>query len=115
MRTFSIVVDLCVLAALGYIAVTFWLQYRQEPVGSMWQKALAAARDSATILWTRFCAALALVVYQLDNLADLVGLPEAKNFIDTWAGNPKAISGIMLLISLITFIARTRRGSSNPV
>ena len=115
MHTIRVIFDLCVVAALAYVGITFYLQYREEKVGTVWQKSLAAARDSATILWTKFCAALALIVYQLDNIADLVGMPEAKDFINNWIGNPKAISGIMLLISLVTFWARTRKASSNPV
>lgn len=115
MHTIRVIFDLCLVAALGYIGITFYLQYREELVGSWWQKSIAAARDSATILWTKFCAALALIVYQLDNIADLVGMPEAKEFINNWLGNPKAISGVMLAISLVTFYARTRKASSNPV
>lgn len=115
MHTIRIIFDLCLVAALGYIGVTFYLQYREEQVGTWWQKSLAAARDSATILWTKFCAAVALVVYQLDSLADLAGLPEWKDAINTWLGNPRAIAGVMLAISLVTFWARTRRASDSPV
>lgn len=114
MHTIRVIFDLCLVAALGYIVVTFYLQYREEQVGTWWQKSLAAARDSATILWTKFCAALALVVYQLDNIADLAGFPEVKEFINVWFGNPQVISGLMLAIAAVTFWARTRKSSSNP-
>lgn len=115
MHTLRIIFDLCLVTVLGYICVTFYMQYREEIVGTWWQKSLHAARDSATILWTKFCAALALIVFQLDNMVDLIGLPEWKDAINTWLGNPKAIAGVMLAISLVTFYARTRPKSQNPV
>ena len=115
MHTMRVIFDLCLVGVLGYIGVTFYMQYREELVGTWWQKSLAAARDSATILWTKFCAALALIIYQLENIADLIGMPEAKEFISIWLGNPKVISGVMLAISLVTFYARVRSKSSEPV
>ena len=38
----------------------------------------------------------------------LAGVPEAKDFINNWIGNPKVISAVMLAIAAITIKARSR-------
>lgn len=114
LHSIRIVFDVAIAALFCYIAVTVYLQYRKQ-VGTTWERLLGAAKDSATILWSKFCILLACVVGQLDSLADLFGAPELKDFINTWIGNPKVISGVMLAIASITIYARMRPGSSNPV
>lgn len=96
-----------ILALAAYVAYTIVGQYRAAS-GSTWDRLLAAGRQSATILWTKFSVLLAALVSQLDNLADLAGAPEAKTFIDSWIGNPKAVAAIMLGLTAITFLARKR-------
>jgi cellobiose-specific phosphotransferase system component IIC len=103
-----------VLGLIGYIVWTVCSQYRLT-TGTHFQRALAGARNSATILWTKFVAVVALVTMQLDNLADLLGAPEAKDFINQWVGNPKIIAAIMLAIASVTFYARVRPGSQSPL
>jgi hypothetical protein len=103
-----------VLGLIGYIVWTVYSQYRLA-TGTPFQRALAGARNSATILWTKFVAVVALVTLQLDNIADLLGAPEAKDFINQWVGNPKVIAAIMLAIASVTFYARVRPGSQSPL
>lgn len=98
-----------------YVAYTFYSQYNKENAPTVWQRLLWTARDSATILWSKFVFVLSAVVAQLDNFADLLGLPELKDFINKWIGNPQVISGVMLAIAAITIYARTRPSSSNPL
>lgn len=107
MHTIKVFFDLLFLAIIAYVGVTNYLQYRKE-VGTTWQRLLATAKDSATILWSKFCILVAAVAGEADNLADFLGAPEAKDFINNWIGNPKVISAIMVAIALITIKARGR-------
>jgi hypothetical protein len=52
--------DLLLLAALGYIVVDAVISYRAA-VGTVWQRLLAAGKDSATVLWARFTVCVAAV------------------------------------------------------
>lgn len=105
------------IAMLAFAAYVVWVNYSEyrKTTGTTWERLLATARNSATILWSRFCFVLAGIVAQLDNFTDLIGQPEMKDFINTWVGNPKVIAAIMLGIASITIYARTRPGSANPV
>lgn len=96
-----------IIALAAYFAVTLYINYRKA-VGTTWQRLVTAAESSATMLWAKFCAILAALVSQLDNIADIAGQPEAKTFIDSWIGNPKIIAAVMLGIAVITMAARKR-------
>ena len=108
MHMLGLLFSLALLALVGYGGWTFYKDYKDEKVGSVWQRAVAAAQHSATMLWQKFCIVVAAVVAQLDNLADLFNAPEAKDFINTWLGNPKLIAAIMLAMATITIVARKR-------
>lgn len=99
--------SLSLLALAAYVGWTFYSNYRSN-IGTRWQRALEAAQESATMLWQKFCIVLAAIVAQLDNVADLLGAPEAKDFINTWLGNPKVIAAVMLGIVTVTILARKR-------
>jgi H+/gluconate symporter-like permease len=114
MTTLRIAFLAAVLFLFGYIVWTVYSQYRAAS-GTQFQRLLAGARNSATILWSKFVTLVALITLQLDNIADLLGAPEAKDFINQWIGNPKTIAAIMLVIASVTFYARTRPGSSAPL
>jgi hypothetical protein len=103
-----------VLALIGFVCWTVYSQYRLT-TGTVFQRLLAGARNSATILWSKFVAVIALITMQLDNVADLLGSPELKEFINQWVGNPKTIAAVMLIISGVTIYARLRPGSSSPL
>lgn len=107
MHTLGIIFSIAMLAFAAYVAWTVYSQYRKE-TGTTWNRLLATAEHSATILWSKFCYVLAGIVGQLDNIADFFNAPEAKDFINTWIGNPKLIAGIMLAMAFITIMARKR-------
>jgi hypothetical protein len=98
---------------VGLLAVAVWvawtcIQVYATETGTFWERMLKTARDSATLLWARFCMLVAGVVANIDTAADFLGVPELKPFIDTWLGSPKIIAGVMLLVSMITIAARKR-------
>ena len=107
MHTLRIIFEIAILLLALAIVLTVYLQYRKE-TGTTWQRLLGAAQHSATILWAKFCIVVAGVAGNLDSLADMLGQPEAKDFINAWVGNPKVIAGIMLAIALVTIGARKR-------
>lgn len=115
MRTIGLLFSLAFLAVMAYVVVTFYMQYRLETNETVWGKLLAAAKHSATILWSKFVIIVACVIAQLDSIALMVGSPEAKEFIDRWLSNPKLVAGIMLVISFITIRARLRPSSADKL
>lgn len=117
MGIFGWIFDSIMFAILLYVIVTFALQYRKHSADAdtIWRKLVAAAKDSATILWSQFCIAAAAIVYQLDAFADFIGAPELKTYINTIFGNPKVVAAIGVGIAFITIWARTRSGSKDPV
>ena len=115
MTMFRIVFDLFLVAVLGYIGVTFYLQYREEQVGTVWQKSLAAAKDSATILVVKVGAVCGTLIGMIGDLGDLFNRPQIREYAEAALGSPEVVSGVLLAFSLIVFFARTRKSSSDPV
>lgn len=115
MHLLRLAFDIAIAAIAVYVAITFYKQYREETGPTCWQRALGAAKDSATILWSKFVLLLAGITGNLDTIADLVGAPEMKTYIDTALGNPKVVAGVMMGIAFITMWARLRPGSSDKV
>lgn len=107
MYTLGLIFSLSILAFAGYVGWTVYSDYRTE-VGTRWQRLLATAQHSATLLWSKFCIVIAAVTAQIDNVADLLGAPEAKDFINAYVGNPKIIAALMLVMATVTIVARKR-------
>ena len=106
-------IDLCLLALLAYIVWTIYSQYQKEAGTNVWQRLIAACRDSATILVAKLMAIAGALVDQVDDLAGLIGGPEAQQFVTQWF-NPKVAAALLLACAFLVFKARTRLGSSNP-
>jgi|GEM_PF-6648267 hypothetical protein len=105
--TLRLVFDFGLAALAAYFVFNVYAGYRAA-TGTVWQRLLAGARNSATMLWSKFCIILAAVVANLDQIADAIGQPEAKQYIADILGNPKAVAGVMLAITAVTMIARAR-------
>jgi hypothetical protein len=102
-----LLVDLFFLAILLVFGWHLVAQYRKA-TGSKWERLLSAGKESATILWSKFCILLSGLIASLDSLADLLNLPELKTYIEMVLGNPKTVAGVMLALSLVTIYARRR-------
>lgn len=100
-------IQLILIVLVGYYAVETYFRYR-ETTGTRWERLIKAASNSATILWGKFVLVLSAIVSQLDNIADLLGQPEMKDYIQTLIGNPKAVASVMAGIAVISMIARFR-------
>lgn len=116
LRTLGIVFDIFMLGVLIYVVYIFQREWRKtDPKLTKFQRAVAAAKSSETILWSQFCIAVAAVFDQVDNICDYFNMPEVKGFIDQWIGNPKTVAAIALVIATITIRARLRPASRDPV
>lgn len=91
------------LAYVSYVIFSSW----KNQTGTVWQRILGTANESATILWAKFVAAIAIIVGGMDYIADMVGSPEVKEAIQGVI-NPKYVAGFLLAVALITVIARKR-------
>ena len=95
------------LAIAAYVTYDLTLNYKASTnIG--YKRLWDAAYGSATKLWAKFVIVVAGVTANLDSLADFLGVPELKTAIDTYIGNPKIIAGVMLVISLVSIMARNR-------
>ena len=107
MNTARLLVDLFFLALLIVVGWQLAASYRRAS-GSTWERLLCAGRESATILWGKFCILLSGLIASLDSLADFLNMPELKTYIETALGNPKTVAGIMLVLSAVSIYARRR-------
>ena len=105
--------DLLLVGLAAYILITTYLQWRQTS-GSSVNRLLATARNSATILWTKWTAIVAAIVANVGTLADAVGLPEVHTAIQQWV-TPQTLSAVLAVFAVVTFFARTRKSSTDPV
>lgn len=105
--TIRLVFELGLAAIAAYFVFNVYAGYRAA-TGSWWTRLLAGARNSATMLWAKFCVVLAAVVANLDHIADALGQPDAKEYIQVILGNPKAVAGVMLALTAVTMWARAR-------
>lgn len=91
------------LAYIAYVVFSAW----KNQTGTVWQRILGMANESATILWAKFVAAIAIIVGGMDYIADIIGAPEVKDAIQG-VMNPKYVAGFLVAVALITVIARKR-------
>ena len=116
MHTLQFIITLAFLAIAGTIAATFYSQYRTtDPTCTRFQRLIRAAEGSATILWAKFVAVLAMVVGSIGDIGDALGQPEIRGYAETALGNPKIVAGILLSVSFVTIAARKRPSSLSPL
>ena len=95
---------------LGLLIVVGWhmvVQYRKA-TGTTWERLLTSAKESATVLWGKFCMLLSGLIASLDSVADFFNMPELKTYIEMALGNPKVVAGVMLVLSAVSIYARRR-------
>jgi hypothetical protein len=76
-------------------------------VGTVWQRLLAAGKHSATILWARFCAAVASAADAVVWVCEIINAPSVATAVQTYL-KPPVVATIMVAIAIITEIARRR-------
>lgn len=74
----------------------------------MWARIKACCLNSLTIAWS-YCLAVAGAVMQaIDAIADALGDPALKDQISAAFGDAKTVGRILLVISIVTILARLR-------
>jgi len=103
MKTILALTALTVIGYIGYIAAMSW----RKQTGSVWERVLGTANDSATILWSKLVAAIGALVAGLDFVADYLDAPDVKSTLQGMV-NPKYVGGFVLAVALVTIAARMR-------
>lgn len=108
MQTLRLIVSLGLFAIAAYLIFKIALRFKQA-TGTVLERLLATAKDSATILWNKVVAVVALLIGSLGDIAELAGQPELKTAIETYlGGNAKLLSGALLVVAFISILARKR-------
>ncbi len=107
---FTLVPGIVLGLAFAYITYTFVSDFVHQP-GSTWTRLLAAGKDSATILWARFCLILTTGTGALAELASYLGAPGVGDAIKSAFSSqyaPVITLGIAILIPVVSEWARRR-------
>ena len=74
----------------------------------MWTKMKAFSLNSLTIAWSYVLALTGAALQAIDSAGDALGDPGIKDQLSAAIGDPKTTGRILLVISVITMIARLR-------
>lgn len=102
----SFILTLAILAALGWFVYHFIVKFR-EAEGTVWERTLAGAKDSATIFWGGILYVAGAIVDLAEKFADFLNLPEVTGFINNYFP-PKYVAVGLMVIGGITILARLR-------
>lgn len=94
------------LGIVGWLVVTTAINYKKA-TGTVWQRLLASASDSATLLWSKFVLLLSAGTGFLTNAADYFGDPSLAAAIKA-ALTPEHVVYFAIFVTFITILARKR-------
>ena len=101
-----VIILLACLAAIAFAAYRVTSRYRAS-TGTTWQRVLATAEGSATVLWGYIVALGGLAVQAASSGADVLNMPEIKEWITSYL-SPELAGGVLLVIGVLTVLARFR-------
>lgn len=93
--------------ALYFTALTLWKFYHSDEERT-WDRLLATAKDSATMLVSRLAIIFAGLLANLDDVVGTIGLDSLKGYIDSAFSSPKTTGVIIVLIIGLVMAARKR-------
>lgn len=102
-RTAIFLALLTIAAYVAYVVVSSYL----ASTGTAWERLLATSQNSATILWSKFVMLLGFATAGMDFVADLLGMPEVKDMIQS-VMKPQYVAVFVLAVAAITILARKR-------
>lgn len=102
-RTTIVLILLGIAAYVAYIIVSSYL----ASSGTIWERLLATSQNSATILWSKFVMLLGFATAGMDFVADLLGMPEVKDMIQS-VMKPQYVAVFVVAVAAITLLARKR-------
>ena len=74
----------------------------------MWDKLKASCLHSLTVAWSYCLAAGGALLQAVDAVSNALGDPSLKDQIAAAIGDPKVTGRVMLVISVVTVLARLR-------
>lgn len=106
MSTLQVSIDIVVAAVVLYVAMSF-AEDVYNSTGSVWQRLLAAGKQSATILWQRIVVMLTGLIGGAAWIADLLNAPNVGTAINTYV-KPQYVAILFVASAVITELARRR-------
>ncbi len=106
MSVIAVVVDLAVAALVAYF-IYDGVQEFASKTGTVWERLLAAGKDSVTILWGRFVVIVSGLSGGLVVLADYLNAPGVGDTIKSVI-QPQYVMALTIGIGLISEFARRR-------
>lgn len=100
------IIAFALAAALAYVAWRIVTRY-SAATGTAWERLLATARDSATVLWQYFVVAIGAAIANLGAAAELLNMPEVKGFLQA-SLQPEYVGAAFAAIAVVTIVARLR-------
>lgn len=95
-----------VAMAVLYFAWRVVAAYRKAE-GTTWERVLATAKGSATVLWQYVVGAAGVAMTYAAQVADFFNMPEVRDFI-TKQLTPTQVGVALLVIAAVTVFARMR-------
>lgn len=102
-RTTIVLILLGIAAYVAYVIVSSYL----ASSGTVRERLLATSQNSATILWSKFVMLLGFATAGMDFVADLLGMPEVKDMIQS-VMKPQYVAVFVVAVAAITILARKR-------
>lgn len=103
---FNIILVCALLSGIGYIVYRVVTRYRAS-TGTVWQRLLATAKGSATVLWQYVIAIGGMITIAGSKISVITDTPEIKQFMTDYLP-PEVTGSIMLVAAIVTIIARLR-------
>lgn len=103
---FNIILLTAIAGVLSYLGFRIYTRY-SATTGSPWERVLATASGSATVLWQKVIAVGGMVLMGLGALSEVAGVPEVQTTIQTYL-SPEIAGGALCVIALIGVWARLR-------
>jgi hypothetical protein len=101
------IVTLVAIAAFSYGVFRFVRNYREAQGLTTWERLLAAAKDSATVLWSYTVLLGGYIITGLAYGADFLNLPEVRDLVQE-SLPPEVVGPVLVVIAAMTFVARLR-------
>lgn len=112
-------IQLSTILSVFYLVVFVYLIYEfvtayTANVGTVAERLLLASKQSATLVWAKFTALISSGVGGASFVADAVNVPQVSDAIKV-AVTPLTFAGVLILVTIGSYIARTRKASTDPV
>lgn len=113
MHYFTLIFGLVCVGILGYIIWTNIQQWNANSDLTGFDRILATARGSATIMWNKLVALVAAGIGGVASLSDFFGMTELRDWFNAHISDAKTLSSVLLVIAGLGIVARLRTLGQN--